>query len=37
VFDAWGEGVEITGESAIYEIDFNKNKKIRKKLYIGIE
>ena len=37
VFDAWGDGVEITGESAIYEIDFNKNKKIRKKLFIGIE
>ena len=36
-FDAWGEGVE----SEIYEfetkIDFEKNKKIRKKLNIGIE
>ncbi len=36
-FDAWGEGVE----SEIYEIetiiDFEKNKKIRKKLNIGIK
>jgi len=37
VFDAWGDGIESTGKRAISEIDLNKNKKIRKKLDIGIK
>ncbi len=36
IIDAWGEGVETTSQSAIGGIDFAKNKKIRKKLNIGI-
>ncbi len=32
--DAWGEGVELTTQSAIYKIDLEKNKKIQKKLKI---
>jgi predicted amidohydrolase len=35
-FDAWGEGTEINNERSIAFIDLNKNKKIRKKLNIGI-
>jgi len=37
VFGAWGEGVEISDEFGISGIDFAKSKKVRKKLYIGIE
>ena len=36
-FDAWGEGVESNVFRAISDIDFAKNKKIRKKLNIGIK
>ncbi len=36
IFDGWGEGIENTSETAIGEIDLNKNKKIRKNLNIGI-
>ncbi|WP_456488364.1 carbon-nitrogen hydrolase family protein [Caminibacter pacificus] len=36
-FDAWGDGVEVSVESVLVEVDFNKNKKIRKKLNIGIQ
>jgi len=36
-FDAWGDGVEVSGEFAIAKLDFAKNKKIRKKLDIGIK
>jgi predicted amidohydrolase len=36
-FDAWGDGVEVSEEFAIAKIDFAKNKKIRKKLNIGIK
>jgi len=36
IIDAWAEGVESTSKSAIGGIDFAKNKKIRKKLNIGI-
>ncbi|WP_457559941.1 nitrilase-related carbon-nitrogen hydrolase [Caminibacter sp.] len=36
-FDAWGDGVESSVERVICEIDFEKNKKIRKKLNIGIK
>lgn len=35
--DAWGEGVESSVYRSITDIDFIKNKKIRKKLDIGIE
>ena len=35
--DAWGEGVEVTIQRALFEIDFDKNRKIRKKLNIGIK
>jgi len=35
--DAWGEGVESNILRAITDIDFAKNKKIRKKLNIGIK
>jgi predicted amidohydrolase len=35
-FDAWGEGVEGESKKIIDFIDFEKNKKIRKKLNIGI-
>ncbi len=36
-FDAWSEGIESNIYRATMDIDFSKNKKIRKKLYIGIE
>jgi omega-amidase len=36
-FDAWGEGVEGESKKIIDFIDFEKNKKIRKKLNIGIQ
>jgi len=36
-FDAWGEGVESNILKVLTEIDFKKNKKIRKKLNIGIK
>jgi len=36
-FDAWGEGIESNILRAITDIDFVKNKKIRKKLNIGIQ
>jgi len=36
-FDAWGEGVELTTQKAVCEIDLEKNRKIRKKLNIGIQ
>ena len=36
VFDAWGEGIEVSESEAIGYVDLNKNKKIRKKLNIGI-
>ena len=36
-FDAWGEGVESNIFKCISEVDFEKNKKIRKKLNIGIQ
>ncbi|MEO1923734.1 MAG: nitrilase-related carbon-nitrogen hydrolase [Nautiliaceae bacterium] len=36
VLDAWGEGIEVKCERGITDIDINKNKKIRKKLNIGI-
>ena len=36
-FDAWGGGVEFEGERNIAFVDLNKNKKVRKKLNIGIE
>lgn len=35
-FDGWGEGAEFDSEKIITEIDLEKNKKIRKKLNIGI-
>jgi len=35
-FDGWGEGIESNVFRAIAEIDFEKNKKIRKKLNIGL-
>jgi predicted amidohydrolase len=35
-FDAWGDGVEISSERSIAFIDLDKNRKIRKKLNIGI-
>ena len=37
ILDAWGEGIEVTTLSGMTEIDLNKNKKIRKKLNIGIK
>ncbi len=36
-FDAWGEGVESNILKTIGYIDFKKNKKVRKKLNIGIQ
>jgi len=36
-FDAWGEGVESSVLKVITEINFEKNKKIRRKLNIGIK
>ena len=36
-FDAWGEGVESNILKTIGYIDFEKNKKVRKKLNIGIQ
>ncbi len=36
VYDGWGDGMEITCESGICTLDFEKNRKIRKKLDIGI-
>ena len=36
-FDAWGEGIESNIFKVIGDIDFIKNKKIRKKLNIGIK
>ncbi|WP_024789586.1 carbon-nitrogen hydrolase family protein [Lebetimonas sp. JH292] len=36
-FDAWGEGVEFNNELVTTFIDLEKNKKIRKKLDIGIK
>ena len=36
-FDAWGDGTESNVFRIITEIDFEKNKKIRKKLNIGIK
>jgi len=36
-FDAWGEGVEFESERVLTYIDLEKNKKIRKKLNIGIK
>ncbi len=37
ILDGWGEGVEITYVNGIADIDFTKNKKIRKKINIGIK
>ena len=36
-FDAWGDGVESNILKTIGHIDFEKNKKVRKKLNIGIQ
>jgi len=36
-FDAWGEGVEFESERVLTYIDLDKNKKIRKKLDLGIK
>jgi len=36
-FDGWGEGVEFESERVLTYIDLEKNKKIRKKLNIGIK
>ena len=36
VLDAWGEGIEVKCEKGITDIKIDKNKKIRKKLNIGI-
>ncbi|WP_456480377.1 carbon-nitrogen hydrolase family protein [Nautilia sp.] len=35
-FDAWGDGVDVSSERSIAFIDLDKNRKIRKKLNIGI-
>jgi len=35
-FDAWGDGVDVSSERSIVFIDLDKNRKIRKKLNIGI-
>ncbi|GAB6075121.1 carbon-nitrogen hydrolase family protein [Nautilia lithotrophica] len=35
-FDAWGDGIEVSSERGIAFIDLDKNRKIRKKLNIGI-
>lgn len=35
-FDGWGKGIEVTSKKGIAYIDFEENKKIRKKLNIGI-
>ena len=37
ILDGWQEGVEITSEKGVGIMDFEKNKKIRKKLNIGIK
>jgi len=37
VLDGWAEGIEITNDSGMTGIDFAYNKKIRKKLNIGIQ
>jgi predicted amidohydrolase len=36
-FNAWGSGMEVSSKRGICEIDLNENKKIRKKLDIGIK
>ena len=36
-FDAWANGVEVNSERSIAFTDLNKNKRIRKKLNIGIK
>ena len=36
-FDGWGEGIELTTSNAMININFEKNKQIRKKLNIGIK
>jgi omega-amidase len=36
-FDAWGEGISGESEKIIDFVNFEKNRKIRKKLDIGIK
>ena len=35
-FDAWGDGAEVSSDRSITFLDLNKNRKIRRKLNIGI-
>jgi predicted amidohydrolase len=37
IFDGWGEGIEVNSIRGVGEVDLTKNKKIRKKLFIGIK